>query len=81
MEVGENRDIYAEGAEDGQPGGFEIHGSGVGELFVEVKVEMADHYFVARQGFVDIVVREGHHRLLGGVAVFGAEIEINGHPL
>ena len=49
--------------------GSKVDGAGVGELLIEVKVEMADQHFVAGQGFVDVVVRKGHDGLLRGLAV------------
>src|SRR5712692_9688837 len=42
VEVGEDGDIDSQIAEDRQPGGLEVHRADVGELFVEVKMEMAD---------------------------------------
>ena len=57
VEVGQDGDIDAKIAEDRQPGGLEVHRPGVGELFVEVEMEMADQYFEAGHGLVHIVVR------------------------
>ena len=68
MEIAQRGDIDAQRFEGGDPLRLVIDGPGVGQLLVEMEVEVADHHLVAGQGFVDIVVREGHHRLLGGLA-------------
>src|ERR1035438_169443 len=60
MEVAEGGDIDAERLEGGNPWRLEIDGAGVGQLLVEMEVEVADHYLVAGQGLVDIVMGEGH---------------------
>src|SRR5262249_55616643 len=58
-----------------------IYGSSVGELFIEMKMKMADQHLVARERFVDVVVREGHYGLLGGATVLRAEVEVHRHTL
>ena len=54
---------------------------GVGELLIEVKVEMADKDLVAGYRLIDVVMCEVHDRLLCGPAVVSTEIEVHRHAL
>src|SRR5262249_11566160 len=80
-EIGEYRDVDAEGPEHRQPRRLLIHRAGISELFVEMEMEMADEHFVSRQRLIDVVVGEGHDGLLRGVTAFRTEVEIHRHPL
>ena len=55
--------------------------AGIGELLVEVEMEMAHQHFVAGHRLVDVVVRERHHRLLRGPAVVRAQVKVDRHAL
>ena len=51
------------------------------ELLVEVEMEMADQHLESGHRLVHVVVRERHHRLLRGPAVFRTQVEIHRHAL
>ena len=56
VEVGEDGDVDAEVAEDGQPGRLKVDSAHVGELLVEMEVEVAHQHFISGQRLVYVVV-------------------------
>src|ERR1051325_5533227 len=46
-----------------------------------MKMEVADQHFKAGNWFENVIMRERHHVLLGGMAVVGTEIKICRHVL
>src|SRR5437870_1244149 len=81
MEVRKYGDIDPQGAEDLQPRRLVVDRSGIGELFVEVKVKVAYEHLETGHRLINIVVRESHHGLLSRAAVVRTQVEINGHAL
>lgn len=81
MKIGQDRHVDPQAAENLEPTGLQVHGAGVGQLLVEVHVEMADQNLVARHALVTIVVGEGEHGFLRRTAVFRAQVKIDRHAL
>src|ERR1022692_1040086 len=53
----------------------------VSHFHFHLNEELTDHDLVAGQGFVDVVVGEGHHCLIGGLRVARIQVKVDGHPL
>ena len=58
-----------------------VEAPGFDQLLRERRVEVGRHRLVARQRLVAVAMRERHDRLAAGIAVVGAQVEVDGHPL